>query len=159
MKTIGDILEKELDAVVKQIGANIVNKKKEASGVTRRNITDEVSESQLGIRGVIFAPDYIDNLETGTPPKPGFTIVESYDFADKIADWAIDKNIDVDDLEVFSFRTASKILDRGSKQYRANEFTNVFTDEMIKFKKNITGILSNAYVIIISDQLNESLSN
>ena len=145
MSIISTTLEKELTKVVQQIRKNIDSTGKKATGKTQKAIHVEI-QNDSNIRGQILAPDYIEDLETGTPPKAGYSFMDVNDLQFELMDWAKAKGLQVDNLANFTFRTAGLILSDGSKQYRNKVFTNVFTDEIDKAAKNIPIAISGAVV-------------
>ena len=158
-ETIENILERELNDIVKAIKNNITTSGKKATGKTQKHITSEVTGSaNTALYGFILAPDYIENLETGTPPTKNASFMEANDLADELIDWATAKNIQVDDMEMFLIRTAYKILDFGSHDYRNKIFTNIFSKEIIQAQKEIPKKISSAYVNIFVNTLDQNLN-
>lgn len=152
MSIVAQNIEKILNDLRTLISANIDNTGKRATGQTQKRLRVDVVETENVIIGRLFAPDYIGNLEWGTPPKQGYNFQDVNDLAYKLDDWATAKGIDLGNGQVsFLFNTARMILKDGSKQYRNGEFTNIFTEEYNLLEQNITSILAKS---IINDSSN-----
>ena len=158
MQTIEKILKSYLLDVSKEIQDNIISSGREATGKTRKSIRVETRTTNDLIIGTIYGADHIENLETGTPPKQGFTFMDTNKLADDIFDWAKAKPVQIKDGNYigFSFRTANLILSEGSRDFRNKKKTNIFSKEVKKAEKEIPELLKNATINIFVDTIRET---
>ena len=139
--SIKKILDQELNRTTLLIQRNIALKR-HSTGKTERSVVHKSFVRSSRLVGQIWAADYIGDLETGVPPKPGWTFMDRNDLAFELFDWSAAKPIFSTDRVGMSYAMATVILDDGSKTWRAGNFVNIFHQEIEELKRVLPKRLS-----------------
>lgn len=119
------IVEEELATAKANISQNIEREGKRASGRTQEGMAVSVADEGSAVVGTLSGRAFFGALETGSKPWANQYKSAPKFFADIIAEWLDDKNLDLNPYAV-----ATTIMRKGSKQYRKGETTSVYSEEI-----------------------------
>lgn len=119
------IVQEELAQAKANITENIEREGKRASGKTAEGMVVLVADEGSAVVGTLSGRAYFGALETGSKPwATQYKRVPKF-FADIIAEWAQEKGVDAPPYAI-----ATKIMRKGSKQYREGAITTVYSEEV-----------------------------
>lgn len=126
------IVEEELQRARLNIGTNIDESGKKASGRTAAGMQVIVANDSLGVFGQLRGRAFFGALEQGSQPwATQYKRVPKF-FVDIIAQWIKDKGLDLPPWAV-----ATKLMREGSAQYRAGERKDIYSEEIEATVKRI----------------------
>lgn len=131
-----------LNGLRKKIQANIVKADAVASGAVLRTMV----VNEYPTEGDLIATDYIQNIETGTPPQSAGGGVSYPD----ILKWVEFKGIANNYEKVAAARITKSINESGTLLYKKGGRTNIFTD-LLSNEKTYDPIISEVKNKVISD--------
>lgn len=119
------IVQEELAQAKADITENIEREGKRATGKTAEGMVVLVADEGSAVVGTLSGRAYFGALETGSKPwATQYKRVPKF-FADIIAEWAQEKGVDAPPYAI-----ATKIMRKGSKQYREGAITTVYSEEV-----------------------------
>lgn len=119
------IVQEELAQAKANITENIEREGKRATGKTAEGMVVLVADEGSAVVGTLSGRAYFGALETGSKPwATQYKRVPKF-FADIIAEWAQEKGVDAPPYAI-----ATKIMRKGSKQYREGAITTVYSEEV-----------------------------
>lgn len=136
---VRQIVAEELEQARKNISENIEREGKRASGKTQDSMVVSVTDEGTATVGTLSGRAYFGALETGSKPwATQYKRVPLF-FAEIIGDWIADKGLDLN-----PFAVATKIMRKGSKQYREGAITTVYSEEidatLERINKRVMGV-------------------
>lgn len=136
---VRQIVAEELEQARKNISENIEREGKRASGKTQDSMVVSVTDEGTATVGTLSGRSYFGALETGSKPwAQQYKRVPLF-FAEIIGDWIADKGLDLN-----PFAVATKIMRKGSKQYREGAITTVYSEEidatLERINKRVMGV-------------------
>ncbi|MBQ5648137.1 MAG: hypothetical protein IIV16_03325 [Alistipes sp.] len=136
---VRQIVAEELEQARKNISENIEREGKRASGKTQESMVVSVTDEGTATVGTLSGRAFFGALETGSKPwATQYKRVPLF-FAEIIGDWIADKGLDLN-----PFAVATKIMRKGSKQYREGAITTVYSEEidatLERINKRVMGV-------------------
>lgn len=122
---MNQIAADRLEQLKTDISNNIDEQGKRASGRTQESLLVD----NQGDKVLLWARKFIGSLETGSAPWSGKTgnPCSASRFRSIIAEWIIQKGIDVDDIGRASYLIARKIMTEGSRMWRGKMVDDVYS--------------------------------
>ena len=126
------IVEEELQKARVNIGKNIDDKGKRASGRTAAGMQVIVANDGVGVYGQLRGRAFFGALEQGSQPwAVQYRRVPKF-FADIISQWVKDKG-----LQLSPWAVATKLMREGSAQYKEGDRKDIYSEEIEATVKRI----------------------